>query len=310
MSLIVVVQMGSVSPARVAEDSTVALMLEARRRGHELFRCAPDALSLNDGKVCALVEHVSHDDFDTEHSIGLDTMDLAACDVVLMRQDPPVDMGYLSATHLLERLHPDTLVVNDPVQVRNSPEKLFATEFQDFIPPTLISRSIEEISDFRSDWGDIVMKPLYGAAGSGVVMIKREDENFASLVEIFSATYREPWVIQKYLPEVKLGDKRVIIVDGLVAGVVNRIPATGEFRSNFACGGKGVAASLTDREIAICEHLGPILRARGLIFVGIDLVAEYLMEINVTSPTGIRPVDQFDGKDVASMVWDAIEVRC
>jgi len=310
MSLRIAVQMNSIPEHRIPLDSTVALMIEAKRRKHEVYRYAPECMSLWGDMLSADVERVESCSMD-HVSVGvLESIDLSSCDVVLMRQDPPFDMSYLSGTYLLERIHPATLVVNNPSQVRNVPEKLFVTEFQDLIPPTLITRSIGEIKKFREEFNDIVMKPLYAGAGYGVVLVRREDENFSSLTEIFFAASSEPWVVQKYCPEVRLGDKRVILVDGEIAGAVNRVPIHGEFRSNFACGGQGSATLLTRRELDICAHIGPILRDRGLLFVGIDIVGEFLTEINVTSPTGIRPIDQFCGIDVASMVWDAIEARC
>jgi glutathione synthase len=235
--------------------------------------------------------------------------DLSAADVVLMRQDPPFDMAYITATHVLERIHPQTLVVNDPKHVRNAPEKLFVTEFADFIPPTLITSDLREIRSFREEHKDIILKPLYGNGGAGVFRVKLDDENFGSLMEMFTLFYREPVIVQRYLPEVRKGDKRIILIDGEFAGAINRVPANGEARSNMHVGGRPEATDLTAREEAICAAIGPELKKRGLIFTGIDVIGDYMTEINVTSPTGIHEVRRFGGGDIAAMVWDAIERR-
>ncbi len=227
--------------------------------------------------------------------------------MILLRQDPPFDLAYITTTHLLERIHPKTLVVNDPASVRNAPEKIFVTEFSDLMPPTLISRDVDEINAFRAEHGDVVMKPLYGHGGSAVFRIMPKDMNFGSLHDMFSVTFREPWVIQRFLPEVKAGDKRIILVDGEFAGAVNRVPAENDLRSNMVRGGAAKATDLSPREREICERLGPALRARGLLLVGIDVIDGHLTEINVTSPTGIRAIARVGGPDVAAMVWDAIE---
>jgi len=232
---------------------------------------------------------------------------LSAFDVILMRQDPPFDLAYISATHLLQRVHPRTLVVNDPAHVRNAPEKLFVTEFPDLMPPTLITRDLGEIKAFRTRYGDIVMKPLYGNGGAAVFALKAGDVNFGSLYDLFAATFREPWVVQKYLPAVKYGDKRIILVDGEFAGAVNRVPQADDLRSNMVRGGAAEATDLTDRERMICERLGPALRERGLMFAGIDVIDGYLTEINVTSPTGIRTIKRLGGPDIAAVIWDRIE---
>ena len=235
--------------------------------------------------------------------------DLSALDVVLMRQDPPFDMSYISATHLLERIHPKTLVVNDPAQVRNAPEKLFVTQFAEFVPPTLISSDPREIRAFRAEHKDIILKPLYGNGGAGVFRVGEHDENLGSLLEMFTAFYREPVIVQRYLPDVRKGDKRIILVDGEFAGAINRVPAQGEARSNMHVGGRPEATELTARERAICAAIGPELKQRGFIFTGIDVIGDYMTEINVTSPTGIHEVRRFGGADIAALVWDAIEAR-
>jgi glutathione synthase len=228
---------------------------------------------------------------------------------VLMRQDPPFDMAYITATHILERLHPRTLVVNDPAHVRNAPEKLFVTEFADFIPPTLITSDANEIRQFREQHKDIILKPLYGNGGAGVFRVRRDDENLGALLEMFTTFYREPVIVQRYLPEVRQGDKRIILVDGQFAGAINRVPAAGEARSNMHVGGRPEKTELTARERDICAAIGPELKRRGLIFTGIDVIGDYMTEINVTSPTGIQEVRRFGGADIAALVWDAIERR-
>ena len=238
-----------------------------------------------------------------------ETLDLAGVDVVLMRQDPPFDMAYITATHILEHIHPQTLVVNDPVSVRNAPEKLFVTHFEGVMPPTLIASSREEIDAFRAEHKDIIVKPLYGNGGAGVFHIKPDDENMNSLLEMFTDIYREPIIIQRYLPEVRQGDKRIILVDGEAVGAINRVPAEGEARSNMHVGGRAEKIGLTPRERDICAAIGPSLREQGLIFVGIDVIGDYLTEINVTSPTGIQEIDRFDGVNLSALIWDAIETR-
>jgi glutathione synthase len=229
--------------------------------------------------------------------------------VVLLRQDPPFDLNYITSTHLLERIHPKTLVVNDPGSVRNAPEKVFVTEFPQLMPPTLLTRDLAEIKAFRAQHGDIVMKPLYGKGGEAVFRLEKQDLNFGSLYDLFAATFREQWVVQKFLPEIRQGDKRIILVDGEYAGAVNRVPAPDDLRSNMVRGGSPEATELTAREKEICQTIGPALRERGLIFVGIDVIGGYLTEINVTSPTGIRAIKNVGGPDVAAMVWDRIEAR-
>ena len=312
MSLSVAVQMDHIAKINIRGDSTFALMLEGQRRGHKLYHYTPDRLSLNDGRVEAAIEAVTVRDVPGDHfSLGeAERTDLSTLDVVFLRQDPPFDMGYITTTHLLERIHPKTLVVNDPAEVRNAPEKIFVTEYPRLMPPTLISRDAEEIRRFRQEHGDIIIKPLFGNGGAGVFRLSEGDQNLASLLEIFSAAYRgEPYVVQRYLPAVRAGDKRIILVDGVAVGAINRVPADGESRSNMHVGGRPEPIELTRRDREICEAIGPDLKKRGFIFVGIDVIGDYLTEINVTSPTGIREVKRFGGADIASLVWDAVESK-
>jgi glutathione synthase len=312
MSLSVAVQMDHIASINIKGDSTFALMLEAQKRGHKLFHYTPERLSLRNGRVEARLESVSVRDIPGDHfSLGeTERADLSTFDVVLLRQDPPFDMGYITTTHLLERIHPKTLVVNDPANVRNAPEKIFVTEFPDLMPPTLISRDPEEIRLFRHEHGDIIIKPLYGNGGAGVFRLSEGDQNLASLLEIFGAAYRaQPYVVQRYLPAVRAGDKRIILVDGIAVGAINRVPADGESRSNMHVGGRPEPIEITRRDREICEAIGPALRARGFLFVGIDVIGDYMTEINVTSPTGIREVKRFGGADIAALLWDAIEAK-
>jgi glutathione synthase len=312
MPLSVAFQMDHIARINIRGDSTFALMLEGQARGHRLFHYTPDRLSLRDGRVEARIEPVTVRDVAGDHfTLGEPALtDLSTLDVVHLRQDPPFDMGYITTTHLLERIHPRTLVVNDPAHVRNAPEKVFVTEFPDLMPPTLVSRDIAEIRAFRAAHGDIIIKPLYGNGGAGVFRLAGHDENLGALLEIFETAYRgQPYMVQRYLPEVRKGDKRVILVDGVAAGAINRVPAEGEARSNMHVGGRAEPVELTRRDREICDRLGPILKQRGLIFVGIDVIGDYLTEINVTSPTGIREVKRFGGPDIAALIWDAIEAR-
>jgi glutathione synthase len=309
MSLKVAVQMDPIDRINIRGDSTFALLLEAQRRGHTLAYYTPDRLAMLDGKVFAGVAALTVKDVAGDHfSLGESKrVALSDFDVVLLRQDPPFDLAYITSTHLLERIHPKTLVVNDPASVRNAPEKMLVTEFADLMPPTLITRDLAEIKAFRAAHNDIVMKPLYGHGGGGVFRITREDLNFGSLYDMFSTTFREPWVIQKFLPAVKAGDKRILLVDGEFAGAVNRVPAADDLRSNMVRGGSPKETELTSREKEICKRLGPLMRERGMIFVGLDVIGDQLTEINVTSPTGIRAVKNLGGPDAAAMVWDTIE---
>lgn len=311
MKFRVAVQMDPIERINIRGDSTFALLLEAQARNYVLGYYTPEGLILRDGKVFAHVKTLSVRDEPGNHfSFGEESRTpLGAFDVILMRQDPPFDLAYITATHLLERVHPHTFVVNDPAHVRNAPEKIFVTEFPDLMPPTLVTRDRDEIQSFRAEHGDIVMKPLYGHGGGAVFRVTRDDLNFGSLYDMFSVTYREPWVIQKFLPAVAKGDKRIILVDGVFAGAVNRVPAADDLRSNMVRGGAARATELTPREREICERIGPALRVRGLLFVGIDVIDGFLTEINVTSPTGIRAIKRLGGPDLAVPIWDAIERR-
>ena len=311
MALKVAVQMDPIESISIRGDSTFAMMLEAQARGHELFYYQTRTLALSGSKLYATGSNVSvRDELGNHYTLGEERRaDLGRYDVVLMRQDPPFDMGYITATHMLDVIHPKTLVVNDPAEVRNAPEKLFVLNYPQFMPETLITRDPYELASFRRHHGDIILKPLYGNGGAGVFRLGESDQNFSSLLELFTQTFREPFIAQKYLPDVRKGDKRIILVDGKVAGAINRVPAVNENRSNMHVGGKAEPATLTKREHDICEALGPDLKARGLIFVGIDVIGDYLTEINVTSPTGIREVKRFGGEDIAAMIWDAIEAR-
>ncbi len=309
MRLNVAVQMDPIERINIRGDSTFALLLEAQRRGDSLFYYTPDRLVLRDGKVSAAVRPVKVRDTAGDHfTLGEpQTVDLGSFDVVLLRQDPPFDLAYISTTHMLDRIHPKTLVVNDPSHVRNAPEKVFVTEFPELMPPTLITRDLDAIKAFRAEHADIVMKPLYGLGGQAVFRLARDDLNFGSLYDLFANMFREPWVVQKFLPAVKDGDKRIILVDGEYAGAVNRVPAPDDLRSNMVRGGVPKATELSARERHICERLGPALRERGLLFVGIDVIDGFLTEINVTSPTGIRAIKNLGGPDIAALIWDKIE---
>jgi glutathione synthase len=311
MRLNVAVQMDPIERINIRGDSTFALLLEAQQRGHAVAYYTPDRLALTGGHVFASVQELKVRDQVGDHfTLGEPRRaELTGFDVVLLRQDPPFDLAYVTTTHLLERIKPRTLVVNDPAQVRNAPEKLFVMEFPDLMPPTLITRDLAEIKAFRAQHGDIVMKPLYGKGGEAVFRLAPEDLNFGSLYDLFAATFREPWVVQKFLPEVRAGDKRIILVDGTFAGAVNRVPAADDLRSNMVRGGAPKATDLTARERDICARIGPSLRERGLLFVGIDVIDGFLTEINVTSPTGIRAIKSLGGPDAAAMIWDRIEAK-
>lgn len=309
MSLNVAIQMDPIERINIRGDSTFALMLEAKARGHRLSYYTPDKLARRGGDVFATVQPVDvRDEIGNHVTLGeAKRVNLESFDVILLRQDPPFDMAYITTTHMLERVHPKTLVVNDPAHVRNAPEKIFVMEFSDLMPPTLITRDLAEIKAFRAEHGDIVMKPLYGHGGGSVFRLTKDDLNFGSLYDLFSTTFREQWMVQSFLPAVKHGDKRIILVDGEYAGAVNRVPAPDDLRSNMVRGGSPKETELTPREREICKRLGPALRERGLILVGIDVIDGHLTEINVTSPTGIRAIRNVGGPDVAAMVWDAIE---
>ena len=308
MSLAVAIQMDHVSSIDIDADSTFMLAMEAQMRGHGLFHYEPNDLVFRDGRHYAKAQPMEvRREKGNHHSLGAtELLDLATVDVVLMRQDPPFDMNYITATHLLEHIHPDTLVVNDPAEVRNAPEKLFVTHFEGVLPDTLITRNREEIEAFRLEHGDIIVKPLFGNGGADVFHMTPEDENMGSLLEMFEQKYREPFIIQRYLPEVRLGDKRIILVDGEPAGAVARIPVKGDARANFHAGGGAQKTELTARERDICAQIAPALVERGLTFVGIDVIGDYLTEINVTSPTCIREIDAAYDLDIGGQLMDCI----
>jgi|TARA_R110002096_G_scaffold309403_4_gene504078 glutathione synthase len=312
MSLNVALQMDPIEKVDIHGDSTFAMGLEAQKRGHKLYHYLVDDMSFLNGAVKAharpltlrreLGHHYTVED--SEHiNLGDDI------DVILMRQDPPFHMGYITATHILEHIHPKTLVVNNPASVRNAPEKIFLTRFPDLMPPTLITSNSTDVRAFRKEYGDIIVKPLYGNGGAGVFRITKGDQNLASLIEMFQDFYPEPFIVQKYLADVRKGDKRIILVDGKPVGAINRIPEAGEIRSNMHVGGEARKTELTPREHEICEAIGPVLKEQGQIFVGIDVIGDYLTEINVTSPTGIQEIKRFDGTDIAVLIWDAIEAK-
>lgn len=304
-------QMDPIDRIDIRGDSTFAILLEARRRAYDIFYYTPQSLSLHGDRLVARGATLEVYDRIGDHYALSDprTVDLATRDVVLLRQDPPFDMAYITSTHLLERIHPKTLVVNDPAHVRNAPEKIWVLDFLDLMPPTLVTRSLEDVQDFRDHYEDVILKPLYGNGGASVFRIRPGDTNLGSLVELFQTVFREPFMVQQYRPEVRNGDKRIILVDGEVAGAINRVPAEGETRSNLHVGGTARPTDLTAREREICDRIGPELKKRGLIFTGIDVIGDFLTEINVTSPTGIRQVKAFGGNDIAAMIWDAVEAR-
>ena len=311
MSLAVAIQMDAIEPIDINADSTFALAEEAQRRGHRLYHYLVKDLSLKTGRVVAWGRTLEvRREVGNHASLGpLEEIDLATMDVVLMRQDPPFDMAYITATHVLEHIHPKTLVVNDPASVRNAPEKLFVTHFPDLMPPTLITANSNEIMAFREAHKDIIVKPLFGNGGAGVFHIQPGDENLSALIEMFTERSREPIIVQGYLPAVRLGDKRIILVDGEAVGAINRVPAEGEARSNMHVGGTPLKSGLTERDQEICRAIGPVLKEQGMIFVGIDVIGDYLTEINVTSPTGIQECGRFDGTNLSGLIWDAIERR-
>jgi glutathione synthase len=312
MALEVAVQMDPIESIAIQGDSTFAMMLEAQARGHRLFYYTPQHLAMRDGRISARGRAITalreeqgrHADLS-----DLETRSLDGFDVVLMRQDPPFDMRYITATHLLERVHPKTLVVNDPREVRNAPEKLFVVDFAHLMPPTLVTRDREAILAFREEHGEIILKPLYGNGGAGVFRMSQDDQNLFALIELFEQSFPEPFIVQRYLPAVRKGDKRIILVDGEAVGAINRVPSASETRSNMHVGGRAEPSDLTERDREICAAIGPELRRRGFLFVGIDVIGEYLTEINVTSPTGIREVKRFGGPDIAALLWNAIEAK-
>ena len=311
MSLKVAIQMDPISPIDINADSSFRIAEEAQARGHTLFYYTPDKLAYQEGRVTArgwplTVQRVKGDHFSLGDEVEVDLSDF---DVVWLRQDPPFDMGYITTTHILDMIHPDTLVVNDPTWVRNYPEKLLVLDFPDLTPPTIIARDLDTLKDFRARHGDVILKPLYGNGGAGVFKLRQDDSNLASLHEMFTGINREPLIMQKFLPDVSKGDKRVILVDGEPVGAINRVPAAGETRSNMHVGGRPEKVELTARDLEICAAIGPLLREKGQIFVGIDVIGDWLTEINVTSPTGLQELERFDGTNVTAKIWEAIEAR-
>lgn len=311
MALRVAFQMDPIETVDIDADSSFRLALEAQSLGHDIYYYTPDMLAVEEGRVTAKGrkmtlrrERGNHVDLGS-----MEHLDLHGFDVIWLRQDPPFDMGYVTTTHLLDLLAGDALVVNDPFWVRNYPEKLLMLQFPDLIPPTTIARDLDTLKAFRARHGDVIVKPLYGNGGAGVFRLTPDDRNIASLHEMFTGINREPLIIQKFLPDVSNGDKRVILVDGDPIGAINRVPAEGETRSNMHVGGRPEPVALTDRDIEICKAIGPLLREKGQVFVGIDVIGDYLTEINVTSPTGIQELERFDGVNVAGAIWDAIQRR-
>jgi glutathione synthase len=311
MSLKVAIQMDPIGPIDINADSSFRIAEEAQARGHTLFYYTPDKLAYQEGRVTArgwplTVQRVKGDHFSLGDEVEVD---LSGFDVVWLRQDPPFDMGYITTTHILDMIHSDTLVVNDPTWVRNYPEKLLVLDFPDLTPPTMIARDLDTLKDFRARHGDVILKPLYGNGGAGVFKLRQDDSNLASLHEMFTGINREPLIMQKFLPDVSKGDKRVILVDGEPVGAINRVPAAGETRSNMHVGGRPEKVELTARDLEICAAIGPLLREKGQIFVGIDVIGDWLTEINVTSPTGLQELERFDGTNVTAKIWEAIEAR-
>lgn len=311
MSLKVAIQMDPIGPIDINADSSFRIAEEAQARGHTLFYYTPDKLAYQEGRVTArgwplTVQRVKGDHFSLDDEVEVDLSDF---DVVWLRQDPPFDMGYITTTHILDMIHPDTLVVNDPTWVRNYPEKLLVLDFPDLTPPTMIARDLATLKDFRARHGDVILKPLYGNGGAGVFKLRQDDSNLASLHEMLTGINREPLIMQKFLPDVSKGDKRVILVDGEPVGAINRVPAAGETRSNMHVGGRPEKVELTARDLEICAAIGPLLREKGQIFVGIDVIGDWLTEINVTSPTGLQELERFDGTNVTAKIWEAIEAR-
>src|SRR6476659_6760638 len=311
MKLNIAVQMDPIARINISGDSTFSLLLEAQKRGHGISYYTPDKLSLHGEELVAPVQSLAvRDEVGNHFTLGEPKREaLNGFDVVLLRQDPPFDLAYITSTHFLERIHPKKLDVNDPASVRNAPEKLFVMNFPQLMPPTLISRDLDEINAFRDRHGAVVMKPLHGHGGAAVFRVMPQDMNFGSLFDMFSVTFKEAWVIQQFIPEVKHGDKRIILINGEFAGAVNRVPATDDLRSNMVRGGAAQETELTPREREICATVGPALRERGLLFVGIDFINGNLTEINVTSPTGIRAIARLDGPDIAARIWDTIEAK-
>lgn len=311
MPLKVAIQMDPIGPIDIDADSTFHIALEAQKRGHELFYYTPDRLSWREGRVMARGWPLTlRREKGNHYTLGAEVeVDLGDWDVVWLRQDPPFDMGYITTTHLLERIHPATLVVNDPFWVRNYPEKLLVLNFPDLTPPTLIARDLATIRAFKHEHGDVILKPLYGNGGAGVFRLDPNDRNLGSLYELFAGINREPLIVQKFVPDVVKGDKRIILVNGEPVGAINRVPAEGETRSNMHAGGRPEKVGLTERDLEICAAIGPLLREKGQIFVGIDVIGRWLTEINVTSPTGIQQLERFDGTNTSALIWDVIEAK-
>ena len=311
MALKVAFQMDPIEDVDINGDSSFRLAEEAQKRGHSLFYYTPDKLAFQEGRVTARGWPLQvRREVGNHFSLGeMQEVDLADWDVVWLRQDPPFDMGYITSTHLLDMIHPDTLVVNDPTWVRNYPEKLLVLQFPDLTPPTTIARDLDTLKAFKQKHGDIILKPLYGNGGAGVFRLGPDDRNMNSLHELFTTINNEPLIAQKFLPDVSQGDKRVILVDGEPVGAINRVPAKGETRSNMHVGGRAEKVGLSQRDLEVCEAIGPLLREKGQIFVGIDVIGGYLTEINVTSPTGIQELEHFDGINIAEKIWQAIEGR-
>ncbi|MCA3446770.1 MAG: glutathione synthase [Rhodobacter sp.] len=311
MGLKVALQMDPIGAVNIDADSTFRIAIEAQARGHTLFFYTPDRLAFDEGRVTARGwpidlrrEKGNHVTYGPEAEV-----DLATFDVVWLRQDPPFDMGYITTTHILERIHPGTLVVNDPFWVRNSPEKLLVLNYPQLTPPTMIARDLATIRAFKARHGDVILKPLYGNGGAGVFRLDPNDRNLASLHELFTGMSREPLIVQKFLPDVARGDKRIILVDGAPLGAINRVPQAGETRSNMHAGGRPEQTGLTPRDLEICAAIGPELKAKGQVFVGIDVIGDWLTEINVTSPTGLQELERFDGINGAARIWEVIEAR-
>ncbi len=304
-------QMDPIGDVDINADSSFRLAEEAQSRGHDLFFYGPDQLAFQEGRVTARGRDMQVQRVAGDPAIlgALREVDLGDFDVVWLRQDPPFDMSYITATHILDRLAGQTLVVNDPFWVRNYPEKLLVLDFQDLTPPTTIARDLDTIKVFKEKYGDVILKPLYGNGGAGVFRLDSNDRNLTSLHELFTGFSREPLIVQQFLPDVSAGDKRVILVDGVAVGAINRVPAKGEVRSNMHVGGRPEKVGLTKRDHEICEAIGPLLREKGQVFVGIDVIGDYLTEINITSPTGIQELERFDGVNIAAKIWDAIEGR-
>lgn len=311
MALKIAIQMDHIANISIGGDTSFALCLEAQARGHELYHYTPDRLTMSGSDVTAAMEMLEVRDVEGDHFTLGDKVrtSLRDMDVVLLRQDPPFDMNYITTTHMLEMVHPDTLVVNNPRSVRNAPEKIFVMEYGDLMPETIVTLDLDEIRAFREKHGDIILKPLYGNGGAGVFHLRDGDRNLTSLMEMFTQLTREPIIAQRYLKDVRAGDKRILLIDGKPVGAINRVPAESDTRSNMHVGGQAVETTMTDRELEICARIGPELEKRGLTLVGIDVIGGLMTEINVTSPTGVREVKKFGGADIAALFWDAVEAK-